>query len=125
MKYRLVLIDDSPVALEMMAHVLANAGFEVRAMSSLRQFVNMVLDWKPHLVVTDLHMPGMSGAELCAWLRKQMQTARIPIVFCSSAPEAELAALAEQNGADGFVSKQAGPEALCKRLAELCEEIVW
>ncbi len=125
MTYRLVLIDDSPPALEIMAHVLAQAGFEVRAMSSLRKFVNAVLDWRPHLIVTDLHMPDMTGAELCTWLRRQMQTARTPIVFCSSAPEAELAALARQSGADGFVSKQAGPEALTKRLQELCEEIVW
>ena len=125
MKYRLVLIDDSQNALDMMAHVLAEAGFEVRAMSSLRRFVNTVLDWKPHLIVTDLHMPDMSGAELCAWLRQQMQTARIPIVMCSSAPEAELAKLAAQAGADGFVSKQAGPVALSLRLQQLCEEIVW
>jgi len=125
MKYRLVLIDDSQTALDMMAHVLAEAGFEVRAMSSLRRFVNTVLDWKPHLIVTDLHMPDMSGAELCAWLRQQMQTARIPIVLCSSAPEAELAKLAAQAGADGFVSKQAGPVALSLRLQQLCEEIVW
>jgi len=125
MKYRLVLIDDSQNALDMMAHVLAEAGFEVRAMSSLRRFVNTVLDWKPHLIVTDLHMPDMSGAELCTWLRQQMQTARIPIVLCSSAPEAELARLAAQAGADGFVSKQAGPVALSLRLQQLCEEIVW
>ncbi len=125
MKYRLVLIDDSAIVLEVMSRVLADAGFEVRAMSSLRQFVNTVMDWKPHLIVTDLHMPDMSGAEVCAWLRKQMQTARIPIVFCSSAPEAELAQLATQVGADGYVSKQAGPEALPKRLLELCEEILW
>jgi len=125
MKYRLVLIDDSQNALDMMAHVLAEAGFEVRAMSSLRRFVNTVLDWKPHLIVTDLHMPDMSGAELCTWLRQQMQTARIPIVLCSSAPESELAKLAAQAGADGFVSKQAGPVALSLRLQQLCEEIVW
>ena len=125
MKYRLVLIDDSDLVLEIMTRVLADAGFEVRAMSSLRKFVNVVMDWKPHLIVTDLHMPDMSGAELCAWLRKQMQTARIPIVFCSSTPEAELARLCEEVGADGYVSKQAGPEALPKRLLELCEEIVF
>jgi len=125
MKYRLVLIDDSDAALDIMAHVLSEAGFEVRAMSSLRRFVNTVLDWKPHLIVTDLHMPDMSGAELCAWLRQQMQTARIPIVFCSSAPDAELASLAKQMGADGYVSKDAGPVALSLRLQELCEQIVW
>jgi twitching motility two-component system response regulator PilH len=125
MKYRLVLIDDSALVLEIMSSVLSDAGFEVRAMSSLRHFVNNVMDWNPHLIVTDLHMPDMSGAEVCAWLRKQMQTARIPIVFCSSAPESELKVLCQQVGADGYVSKQAGPEALAKRMLELCEQIVF
>jgi chemotaxis family two-component system response regulator PixH len=125
MKYRLILIDDSETVLTIMAQVLSDAGFEVRAMSSLRKFVNLVMDWNPHLIVTDLHMPDMSGAELCAWLRSHTQTARIPIVLCSSAPAAKLAEIAKQVGADGHVSKQAGADALCKQLQELCEQIVW
>ena len=125
MKYRLVLIDDSELALELTSNVLSTAGFDVRAMSSLRDFVNVVLDWKPHVIVTDLHMPHMSGAKLCAWLRSQTRTARIPIVLCSGTPEAELAAVAREVGVDGFVSKEHGAEALSRRLRELCEEIVW
>jgi len=87
--------------------------------------VNVVLDWKPNLVVTDLYMPGMSGAELCAWLRKQVQTANIPVVICSSAGDDELQRVALEVGADGYVSKQAGPEALPARLHALMEEIVF
>ena len=125
MKYRLVLIDDSQTALDMMAHVLAEAGFEVRAMSSLRRFVNPVLDWKPHLIVTDLYMPEMNGAELCQWLRRQVTTSRIPIVLCSSAPDEELAAVARSVGADAYLSKLAGLDALPERLNTLCDEILW
>jgi CheY-like chemotaxis protein len=125
MKYRLVFIDDSEIVVAIMSQVLSESGFEVRAMSSLRQFVNLVMDWKPHLIVTDLHMPDMSGTELCAWLKSHTQTARIPIVLCSSASATELAEVAKQVGADGFVSKQAGADALCKELHDLCEQIVW
>lgn len=122
---RLVLVDDSEIVLAVMTDVLVQAGFEVRAVSSLRQFLNVVLDWKPNLVVTDLYMPGMSGAELCAWLRKQVQTANIPVVICSSAGDDELQRVALEVGADGYVSKQAGPEALPARLHALMEEIVF
>jgi DNA-binding response OmpR family regulator len=125
MKYRIVLIDDSELVLAVMSSVLTDAGFEVQAMSSLRKFVNAVLDWKPHLIVTDLNMPEMSGAQLCSWLRSQTQTARIPIVLCSSVPDAELAIVASEVGADGYLSKAHGPEALPQRLRELCDEIVW
>jgi CheY-like chemotaxis protein len=79
---RLVLIDDSEIVLAVMTPVLSDAGFDVRAVSSLRKFLNAVLDWKPHLIVTDLYMPEMSGAELCTWLRKQVETARTPVIIC-------------------------------------------
>ncbi len=122
---RLVLIDDSELTLAVMVPVLTEAGFEVRAVSSLRKFLNVVLDWKPHLIVTDLYMPEMSGAELCTWLRAQVATAKTPLIICSSAPDAELAEVAKSVGADGYVSKQAGPEALPAKLHALCEEIIF
>lgn len=122
---RLVLIDDSEIVLAVMEPVLVNAGFEVRAVSSLRKFVNAVMDWKPHVIVTDLYMPEMSGAELCTWLRKQVQTARTPVILCSSAPDDELDRVAKQVGADGYISKSAGPEALSAKLDALCAEILF
>ena len=122
---RLVLIDDSEITLAVMAPILTEAGFEVRAVSSLRKFLNAVLDWKPHLIVTDLYMPEMSGAELCAWLRNQVQTAKTPVIICSSAPDQELEEVVRAVGADGYVSKQAGPEALPAKLQALCEEILF
>jgi CheY-like chemotaxis protein len=123
--HRIVMIDDSEIQLAVAARVLEDAGFEVRAVSSLRRFLNAVLDWKPHLIVTDLHMPEMSGAELCAWLRQQVETAKTPIIICSSVEDIELARVARAVGADGFVSKSAGPDALPAKLQSLCEEIVF
>ena len=124
-KRRLVLIDDSEVVLAVIGPALTEAGFEVRAVSSLRTFLNVVMDWKPELIVTDLYMPDMTGAQLCSWLRAQIQTAKTPIIICSSAPDEELARVAREVGADGFISKADGPEALGVRLNELCEEILW
>jgi CheY-like chemotaxis protein len=123
--HRIVMIDDSEIQLAIAARLLENAGFEVRAVSSLRRFVNAVLDWKPNLIVTDLHMPEMSGAQLCAWLRQQVETAKTPIIICSSAEDSELERVARAVGADGYVSKSAGPEALPAKLQALCEEIVF
>jgi DNA-binding response OmpR family regulator len=122
---RLVLLDDSLITLKIMGPVLVEAGFEVRAVSTLRHFVNVLMDWKPHLIVTDLYMPEMNGAELCSWLRAQIATAKTPIIICSSADNEELERIVREVGADGYVSKEAGPDALGARLHELCEEIVW
>lgn len=122
---RLLLIDDSEIVLAVETALLSQAGFEVRAVSSLRAFINALLDWKPHIIITDLYMPEMSGADLCQWLRQQVTTSRIPIVLCSSAPEVELEEIARSVGADAYLSKEQGLEALPQRLNELCDEILW
>jgi CheY-like chemotaxis protein len=122
---RLLLIDDSEIALAYAESVLTEAGFEVRAVGSLRTFQTVLSSWRPHLVVTDLYMPEMNGAELCQWLRRQVATARIPIVLCSSAPDQELALVARAVGADAYISKVDGLDALPERLNSLCEEILW
>ena len=105
--------------------MLTDAGFEVRAVGSLRTFQTVLSSWRPHLIVTDLYMPEMNGAELCQWLRRQVATARIPIVLCSSAPDDELAMVARSVGADAYLSKLAGLDALPERLNTLCNEILW
>jgi len=122
---RLLLIDDSEIALAYAESVLTEVGFDVRAVSSLRAFQTVLATWKPHLIVTDLYMPEMDGAELCQWLRRQVATARIPIVLCSSASDEELAAIARTVGADAYLSKLAGLDALPDRLNTLCDEILW
>lgn len=122
---RLLLIDDSEIALAYAESVLTDAGFEVRAVGSLRTFQSVLASWRPHLIVTDLYMPEMNGAELCQWLRREVATARIPIVLCSSAPDQELAVVARAVGADAYVSKIGGLDSLPERLNALCNEILW
>jgi PleD family two-component response regulator len=122
---RLLLIDDSEIALAYSESVLTEAGFEVRAVGSLRAFQTVLSSWRPHLIVTDLYMPEMNGAELCQWLRREVATARIPIVLCSSAPDHELSVVARAVGADAYVSKVDGLDSLPERLNALCNEILW
>jgi CheY-like chemotaxis protein len=122
---KLLLIDDSEIVLAVETDLLSKAGFEVRAVSSLRAFLNSLLDWKPHVIITDLYMPEMSGAELCQWLRQQVNTAKIPIVLCSSAPPPKLEEIARTVGADAYISKESGLGALPEKLHALCDEILW
>lgn len=122
---RVLLIDDSEIVLEATTAVLTDAGFEVRAVGSLQRFLNALLDWKPHVVVTDFYMPEMSGAELCTWIRRQMPTLRIPIVVVSTAPEEELATVVRDAGADAWISKTCGLAGMAERIRELTEGIVF
>lgn len=124
-RQKLLLIDDSEITLAIEKAILSRHGFAVQTTSSLNSFLELLEQWRPHVVITDVHMPGMSGDELCRWLRKQMTTSRIPIVLCSSLPESQLREMAMKIGADAYVSKDNGLDDLGDRLQSLCDEILW
>jgi two-component system, OmpR family, alkaline phosphatase synthesis response regulator PhoP len=124
-KRRILLIDDSEITLELQKHVLEARGYEVSGTSSLIAFERLVTEFRPDLILTDIHMPEAQGTDICRTLKSEYNTQDIPIVLFSSLPDDELAALAEQVGADGYLSKAHGLDALGEKIDELVESILW
>ncbi len=122
---KILLIDDSEITLAMEKAVLEQRGYDVRATSTLIAFEKMLKDWRPDMILTDIHMPEAKGTDICRVLKHEYATQDIPIVLFSSLPDAELKKLAEAVGADGYLSKQNGLEALASKIDELVESIVW
>ncbi|MCC6334443.1 MAG: response regulator [Myxococcales bacterium] len=105
--------------------VLEARGYDVRATSTLMEFEKMLADFKPHVILTDIHMPEAKGTDICRTLKNEYNTQDIPIVLFSSLKDEELEALATQVGADGYLSKAHGVEALGEKVDELFESIIW
>lgn len=124
-KRKILLIDDSEITLAMEKAVLEARGYDVRATSTLMEFERTLQDWKPHLILTDIHMPEATGADICRTLKNEYGTQDIPIVLFSSLPDEELSKLAEQVGADGYLSKAHGLEAMGEKVDELVSSILW
>lgn len=124
-KRKILLIDDSEITLAMEKAVLEARGYEVVATSTLLEFEKTLQTWRPHLILTDIHMPEATGADICRTLKNGMGTADIPIVLFSSLNDEELSKLAEQAGADGYLSKANGLEAMGDKIDELVESIIW
>lgn len=122
---RVLLIDDSELALHYECTLLELAGFEVRCARRIRDFVRVLSSWQPHIVLSDVDMPELRGDELCSALKRHMSTRLIPIVLFSSLPGDELEELARRAGADAFLSKREGYDQLGPRLRELSEGILW
>lgn len=59
----------------------------------------------PDLVLLDLMMPGMTGLEVCATMRRQARTREIPVIVLSAAEESEAMIAAIEAGADDFLRK--------------------
>jgi CheY-like chemotaxis protein len=118
---RVLVIDDSPITLKVVANALERAGFEVRATSEIGTLRETFGSWRPELILTDVDMPDISGVELCRKLKASYDSAHVPVVLYSSRSDETLAELARQCEADGFLSKTRGVDALPAELAYLIE----
>jgi CheY-like chemotaxis protein len=124
-KKKILLIDDSEITLAMEVSVLEARGYDVRATSTLTEFEKVLQAWRPDVILTDIHMPEVTGADICRTLKNEYGTQDIPIILFSSLDDEELGKLAEQVGADGFLSKANGLEAMGEKIDELVESILW
>ena len=122
---RILLLDDSVITLEMEKAVLEERGYQVATASNLLEFQQLIENFAPDVILTDLMMPDISGKDIVRVLKQDFHTERIPIVLFSSKPDEELAEIAEQAGADGFLSKSHGIDKLGDMVDELVDSIIW
>jgi CheY-like chemotaxis protein len=124
-KKKILLLDDSTITLEMEKAVLEDRGYEVAVAANLLEFQAELDRFQPEVILTDLMMPDISGKDIVRVLKQDFHTERIPIVLFSSKPDVELAEIAEQAGADGYLSKSHGIEKLGDMVDELVDSIIW
>jgi CheY-like chemotaxis protein len=124
-KKKILLLDDSAITLEMEKAVLEDRGYDVAVASNLIEFQAALDAFQPEVILTDLMMPDISGKDIVRVLKQDFHTERIPIVLFSSKPDEELAEIAEQAGADGYLSKSNGIEKLGDMVDELVDSIIW
>lgn len=124
-KLTILVLDDSEIVLNMISLALMDAGFEVKAASSLVEFDRILSQLEPDIILTDIKMPEISGDNVCRVLKQKHNTKLIPIVLFSTLDEKELAELAERAGADGYVCKDAGIDEIVNRIQSLTGEILF
>jgi len=124
-KKRILLLDDSAITLEMEKAVLEERGYKIAIASNLLEFQSQLDKFQPEIILTDLMMPDISGKDIVRVLKQDFHTEKIPIILFSSKPDDELSEIAEQAGADGFLSKSHGIEKLGDMVDEMVDSILW
>lgn len=77
----ILAVDDDPDELAVLQVWLAQEGFDVGIASDGFEALSRIREQAPDLVLTDHHMPGMTGMELCSHLRARAKTKHIPIIL--------------------------------------------
>lgn len=107
---RVLIIDDSPMLVELMTKALSGAGFEAAGAIDLATLDQQLAARKFDLILVDINMPEMFGDDVVEFLRTQKKT-DAQLVLYSDMSEGELAKRAQASGADGYLTKAAGVEA--------------
>jgi CheY-like chemotaxis protein len=110
-----LLVDDDPDSLELMACQLQAAGLHVATASSGSEALEKIAVGLPGVIVADVNMPGMSGYELCRLVRSMGHDA-IPFVFCSALNGSPDRLSGLRAGADDYLPKLTSPEELVLRI---------
>ncbi len=110
---RILLVDDDVSIQRAVAPLLRSRGYHVDVVSTGTEAVRAVEDTSPELIVLDLGLPDLEGAEVC---RRMRGYTKAPIIILSArSGEAEKVA-ALDIGADDYVTKPFGPEELLARI---------
>ena len=110
---RILVVDDESQITRVLRTALTSQGYDIRTANDGETALEIVKDWPPDLVVTDLAMPGMDGLELCRRLRVSM---KVPIIVLSVRGEERTKVKALDAGADDYVTKPFGMEELLARV---------
>ncbi|HTT07661.1 MAG TPA: PAS domain S-box protein [Gammaproteobacteria bacterium] len=106
---RLLLVDDDPTQLKYSRLQFTNAGFEVIAVRSGQEALDLAQKQPPDAIVSDVLMPGMDGFELCYAVRREPRLRKVPVVLMSANYlEQADRDLAERIGASAYVSRAVG-----------------
>ena len=119
MKQKVLVVDDEPDALELIAFNLKGAGLDVVTASDGAEALKKATQQSPDLIVLDVMLPEVDGLEVCKVLRRDPKSAGIPILMLT-AKAAELdRVLGLELGADDYVTKPFSPRELVLRVKRL------
>ena len=120
-KRKILLVEDDENTRAVLSMVLQTEMFEVTQAGNGAEALDSIYCEVPDLILCDLMMPKMDGAQMLERLRRDARTRNIPVIMLTAADseENELNTLAR--GADDFISKTSDSKVLLARVFRLLE----
>lgn len=109
---QILLVDDEPDQIEMYRYTLEDVGFVVSSANTGGDAIARACEVRPDLIVLDVRLPDMTGWDVCALLRTDPRTERIPVLILTAAAAPSLASDATSVGCAGFLLKPCYPNQL-------------
>jgi CheY-like chemotaxis protein len=115
---RILVVDDLAASAETLKTLLEMEGFEVRMAHEGHEALELAREFKPHVVLLDIGLPGMNGFEVANGLRSQPESRDALLIALTGYGEAESRARSAQAGFDFHMVKPADVDLLLSLLAD-------
>ena len=115
----ILVADDESHILHVVSLKLRNAGYRVLTAHDGQEALEIAQQQRPDLLITDYHMPQLSGIELCRKLKQDPATAHIPAIMLTARGYELEPADTEQSGILRMLSKPFSPRHLLSTVEEV------
>jgi len=102
---RVLVVEDEPAQLEVLAYNLEAEGFAVSRARDGEEALLVITEDAPDIVVLDWMMPNLSGIEVCRRIKSKPETRAIPVIMLSARVEEVDKVRGLETGADDYVVK--------------------
>ena len=109
----ILVVDDETQITRVLRTSLSAQGYDVRIANTGEMALEIMKDWSPHLIITDLSMPVVDGVQLC---REVRAVSSVPILVLSVRDKEQQKVEALDAGADDYVTKPFGMDELLARV---------
>ena len=116
---KVLVVDDEKDITALVAYHLEREGFRVLQAHDGLQALDLVKRERPNVLILDLMLPHMGGLDVCRRLRKEPDTARLPILMLTAKAEETDKVLGLELGGDDYLTKPFGPRELVARVKAL------
>ncbi|MFN7962860.1 MAG: response regulator [Thermoanaerobaculia bacterium] len=113
---RIALVEDEPDIAEVLRYNLEKEGFEVETVTRGDQALELIRRQPPQLILLDLMLPGLDGLDLTRTLKRDSNTARIPLVMLTARGEEVDRIVGLELGADDYIAKPFSPREVVLRI---------
>lgn len=118
----ILLIDDEAHILHVVKLKLVGAGYEVITAEDGQEGLDMALEHRPDLVITDFQMPFLSGLELCIRLKQHRATERTPALMLTARGFRIGDESMDQTNIVGVISKPFSPREILSQVRQLVDD---
>lgn len=112
------MVDDAEWHNILLRKMLRESGYRVVTFTSGQALLRQLRRVTPHLIISDINMPGMDGFELCRQIKRRPEACDIPLIYVSSLARDFVLPRMERHGATGFMQKPLAKEPFLHTIAQ-------